>query len=155
MRVIPVVNSLLAIGYKHDADDLSHLKLQKLLYFLHGHYLAKTGKNLVDDDFVAWEYGPVNPSLYYKLRRHGSRPINDYILEKKSDSDPEKAYFINKNAIPEFWETLDEVWEKYGHYSATQLSTLTHQQGTPWSKTIRNEIINNELIKNYFQNNNL
>ncbi|MFD2419431.1 Panacea domain-containing protein [Amycolatopsis pigmentata] len=50
-----------------EADDeatLSNLKLQKLLYYAQGHYLALTGRPLFDDEIQAWSHGPVVPAVY-------------------------------------------------------------------------------------------
>jgi uncharacterized phage-associated protein len=40
-------------------DVISNLKLQKLLYYAQGFYLAIYGKALFEEDIVAWEHGPV------------------------------------------------------------------------------------------------
>ena len=47
---------------------MSHLKLQKLLYFVQGYHLAYFGKPLFEDDFEAWVHGPVSRKLFEKHR---------------------------------------------------------------------------------------
>lgn len=56
----------LIINYFNEQEEpyISNLILNKLLYFAQGHCLAETGRPLFDDDFEAWEYGPVIPSFY-------------------------------------------------------------------------------------------
>lgn len=152
MRVIPVTNSILAIGNSEKTNDLTHLKLQKILYFLHGHYLAETGEPLIDDNFEAWPYGPVVPSLYSELKHYGPRLIDEYIFERKTGEEKPSAYFISKEHRPEFWDILKKVWAKYNKYSASQLSSMTHEPGTPWSISPKNFAIDNELIKRHFKN---
>lgn len=44
---------------------ISNLKLQKLLYFSWLEYYRKTCALLFEEEFQAWKYGPVVPSVYY------------------------------------------------------------------------------------------
>ncbi len=53
-----IARCLLARAHEED-ELLSHLKLQKLLYFCQGFTLAMTGKPLFSEAIVAWEHGPV------------------------------------------------------------------------------------------------
>ena len=43
---------------------MSHLKLQKLLYYMQALHLAYFDQPLVNDDFQAWLHGPVSRILY-------------------------------------------------------------------------------------------
>ena len=43
-----------------DSEYITNLKLQKLLYYAQGCYLAKYDKVLFKDDFVAWEHRTSN-----------------------------------------------------------------------------------------------
>ena len=45
-------------------DDLTNMKLNKLLYFAQGYYLKKYGRPLFDNAIEAWEHGPVVPEVY-------------------------------------------------------------------------------------------
>src|ERR1041385_1190632 len=53
------------------------LKMQKLVYFAHGWYLAFTGKPLLNEFVEAWQYGPVIPDLYHAFKHYGSQPITE------------------------------------------------------------------------------
>ena len=49
--------------------QLTNLQVQKMLYLAHMNYVGKTsGKPLIDGNFEAWIYGPVNREVYNKLR---------------------------------------------------------------------------------------
>jgi uncharacterized phage-associated protein len=50
---------------------LSNLKLQKLLYYAQGHYLATAGQPLFDDRIQAWSHGPVVPTVYHEYKKFG------------------------------------------------------------------------------------
>ena len=52
---------------------VSNLKMQKILYLAHLDYMGKNNERLVESSFEAWDYGPVQPELYHKLKRFGAR----------------------------------------------------------------------------------
>ena len=118
-------------------DVITNLKAQKLLYYAQGISLAKTGKALFDDDFVAWQHGPVVPALYRTLKQFGSSQIelpDDLDLDKFDD---------------EQMDILISVYKTYGQYSAWKLRDMTHQE-EPWKNTRIDEIISKEAIQNFF-----
>ena len=122
-----------------DSEYITNLKLQKLLYYAQGCYLAKFDKNLFNEDFLAWEHGPVIKSIYEKYKINGSSGIQ-YNEDYKDIVDEETKEFLEK------------VYQYFGQYSAWKLRDMTHQE-KPWLETDRNKIISKELIKNYFKNN--
>ena len=73
-----VANYFLRLG-RDSGEEITPLKIQKLVYIAHGYHLAFTasdnspnGLPLVDDEFAeAWQYGPVFPSLYHHFKRFG------------------------------------------------------------------------------------
>src|SRR3569833_2250149 len=54
---------------------LSNLKLQKLLFFVHGQFLLEVGEPLIDGEFEAWQHGPVHPVVYAAFKDWGPRDI--------------------------------------------------------------------------------
>lgn len=48
-------------------EYITHLKLQKLLYFAQGCYSAMEGKPLFKEKIYAWAHGPVVSAIYPKL----------------------------------------------------------------------------------------
>lgn len=150
---------------KADAEGapLSPMKLQKLVYLAHGWYLAVTAAPLLDELVEAWQYGPVIPSIYHEFKEFGSGPIKgraqDVVAEGSS------IRFVTPSLEeqdvrdhPQTREILDRVWKVYSTYSAGQLSTMTHQAGTPWRKTwddmgdtkFKNQKIENGDIEKHF-----
>ncbi len=120
-----------------DSEYITNLKLQKLLYYAQGYFLAKKNTSLFEDDFLAWEHGPVIRKIYNKYRTNGSSGI-------KYDKD------FNANIDNETERILEEVYNEYGQYTAWKLRNMTHEE-EPWKTTPRNEIISKEKIKNYFK----
>ena len=128
------------------SEFLSQLKLQKLTYLAHGWHLAIENSPLVSEDVQAWDNGPVFRSIWDSIRDFG-RDEEGYILN--SGRKPFKA------ELGEFeQELIYRIWERYGDYSATKLSSITHQPNTPWAQTYfergRNQIIKNDIIEKHF-----
>lgn len=100
-------------------DDMTHLKLQKLIYFAQAWHLANLGKPLFEEDMEAWAHGPVVPSVWheYKGYQWESIPSGD-----DADVDNNVAAYLEK------------IYRKYGEYSGKALERLTHSH-EPWLKT--------------------
>lgn len=97
------------------------MKLIKLVYIAHGWHLGLTGKPLIPEAVMAWRYGPVVQSVYHQFKHFGSGQVTAPCGSKPPIFDEDSRRTL-----------LDRVWEKYGHLNGLQLSTLTHQQGSPW-----------------------
>ena len=74
-----------------------------------------------------WKFGPVFPSLYYELKYHGGNSI----------STPEKDNLVGPAPMIDRTDMgtrslIQQVWDKFHHTTAMQLSTKTHRTGTPW-----------------------
>jgi len=114
--------------------DLTPMKLIKMVYIAHGWYLAYTDEPLIGDGVQAWKYGPVIPSLYDHFKRYRDNQITSveqaYVPEMRGFAIP--AVRDDDVKVKQF---LDNVWDAYSGYSAIQLSTMTHQPGTPWYET--------------------
>jgi len=103
-------------------NDLTNLKLQKLLYFFQVESIKNNGKALFDDKIEAWQYGPVVPSIYNELSQFGAYVITDFDTDTTASNDLSdgECSFINK------------MFEKYNKYSAWALVQMTHKKGSPW-----------------------
>ena len=124
-------------------NDLTNLKLQKLLYFAQGKFLATTGNPLFNEQIEAWVLGPVVRSVYDEFKSCGSFPITAFDGKVKKSSLPAN---IDKFLI--------NVWEEFGRYSANYLVDLTHKEGSPWETVYtkdKNSDIPFELMTKYFR----
>lgn len=128
------------LSIKTVGTPIDKTSLNKLLYFAQGHALVELNHELFVDQIDAWQYGPVVPDVYTNfdniVDQAKSNGISDIVLS------PEEIDFIM------------DVWEQYGHYTATELVKLTHKKNTPWSNVYkpdeRNSHIPQVLIKDYF-----
>lgn len=120
------------------AEYISNLKLQKLLYYAQGCFLAITDKPLFDDKILAWQHGPVVEKIYHKYKCNGAEGI-------PFDEDFDFSKFSKKEN-----ELLEEVYNEFGQYSAWKLRNMTHNE-TPWKETKQNDVIDLDKIKDYFK----
>lgn len=108
----------------------AQMKLQKLVYIAHGWHLAIQGTPLIEDEFPqAWDNGPVFRNLWDAIRLNGyslslTEPaqVND-----RSGNPPQSKLSPNEHKL------IEAVWQRYGRYSARELSDMTHMPGTPWT----------------------
>lgn len=129
------------------------MQLVKLVYISHGWYLGLTGKPLINEAVEAWKYGPVIPSIYHSFKKYGNNSITEQELDIVGFS-----YVNTEIKDLNKMRFLDKVWDVYKQFNGPQLSTLTHENGTPWFITWHNNggqhqksvTIPNDLIKDHY-----
>ena len=103
---------------EEEPDYLTHLRLQKLLYFAQGWSLAMRNKPLFKERIEAWANGPVVPEVYHEFKGNGDRPIDpDQTPTAQMLSDDEREF-------------LESLWHGYKKYSASSLREMTHKHAT-------------------------
>ncbi|MGV3630916.1 MAG: Panacea domain-containing protein [Bacteroidota bacterium] len=105
-------------------DEITPMKLVKLVYISHGWHLALSGEPLLNEKVQAWKYGPVVSSVYHRFKRYGVSNI-----DKLEVGDFGELLIVKDPDVAGF---LDKIWELYGKMNGVQLSALTHQTDTPW-----------------------
>lgn len=103
--------------------NLTNLKLQKLLYMAQMLYLGRTNSRLTDTNFEAWDYGPVSPNLYHKVKMFGNTPIEDVFFDARNfkQDDPRRG-------------VLDEVCDKLLEKRSAELVDITHWPEGAWAR---------------------
>jgi uncharacterized phage-associated protein len=144
IKIIPPYSSIaVANWFIKNVEPITPLKLQKLIYFAHGWNLALRDCPLIDELVEAWEYGPVIPNVYHEFKEFGNRPITTLgtafdILQDSTIPMGQRVIFVTPQLPKEDGKTtglLLKIKEVYGKYTGGQLSTMTHQPGTPWFAT--------------------
>lgn len=103
-----------------DELEITVTKLNKLLYYSQGTFLAALGKELFVEDIEAWHYGPVVPSVYHQYKDiNKGMPIQSPSRE------------ISLNLSENELELLEETLTYFGQYSASYLTNMTHNEA-PW-----------------------
>ncbi len=57
-NVFDVADFFIQMTNHSEDDQITNLKLNKLLYYAQGAFLARTGKPLFENNMEAWTYGP-------------------------------------------------------------------------------------------------
>lgn len=101
--------------------QLSNLQLQKMLYMADMNFVGKYGERLVDENFEAWDYGPVLPSLYHKVKGFGAKAVPNVFW----GSAPVKG----REA-----KILQTAWDKLQTMTPGELVENTHWVDGAWAK---------------------
>lgn len=146
-----IANFFLKKGKKD--KQMTQMKLNKLVYFAQGWYLAINDKPLFDEDVQAWQHGPVIPSLYHEFKHFGAGQITPK-THSIQWNDEDGLYYKNiEEADTDTKIILDKIWSLFGEYSGWELRNLTHQDDTPWSKadkSYHSSTIDKDSIKKFY-----
>lgn len=143
LNSIDVANFFIDLAKSDPYNDMTNIRVNKMLFFAQGWSLARRGKALFKEDFRAWQYGPVAQNVYFAFQPCGNQKIVDF--SGQFDSDKFSAEEI---------ELLLDVSREYDKYSTTKLVNMTHAKGTPWQQVYReheNNVITKESIREYFK----
>jgi uncharacterized phage-associated protein len=123
---------------QESGELITNLKLQKLLYYAQGYYLALFGEPLFADEISAWPNGPVVKSVYEEFKDFGDKPIP--VIEKVPKL-PDQAT-----------EVLRNVLQSHGQYSAWKLRDMTHKE-LPYLAAAKHQhhTISPERMQDYFR----
>jgi len=133
-----VADYFLATGDDEAGDDITNLKLQKLLYYAQGFHLAMQDGLLFAEPIEAWDLGPVVPPVYHLHKSCGRHPLG-----RPAAFDPEEL-------APETIEILEAVRRVYGQFSPWKLCDMTHAKDSPWDLTPKNRTMHPDLIRAHF-----
>lgn len=157
-KALAVANYMIQRGIDAQAP-LTQMKLQKLIYFSHGWNLALYDRPLIDATFQAWKYGPVIPAVYHEFKEYGVLGITalgtEILVSPTHVFSWYSPQIVDETGMVK--PLLDKIWDVFGSYSGTQLSNMTHANGSPWRIMYdtnpggRDIEIPNDLIKNYFK----
>jgi len=138
-NVSDVANAYLWLDRQDDEEGISNLKLQKLVYYAQGFFLAIFDRPLFEDKIEAWTHGPVVPALYHKYKNYGrcAIPLDegfDYGALSKDEA-----------------ELVEEVHRVFGQFSAWKLREMTHSE-PPWRNHEASAgVIPQEELRDYFK----
>lgn len=143
---IHMANVLNVAAYIVDKiDNLTTMKLQKLVYYCQAWSLAWDDIPLFEEDFEAWANGPVCPELFEKHRGR-------FVIDKSFLSEYKNCEFSEEQK-----NTMDLVLDFYGDREPHWLSELTHKEA-PWRNARMgvapgercNNIITKENMREYY-----
>ncbi len=113
-----IADYFLSLQDEEAGDGISNLKLQKLLYYAQGCFVALCGaqKPLFKEKIYAWDLGPVVPEIYRTYKEHGRNALP---IKERPILDEDVVAFLNR------------TYEVFGKFSAWKLSQLSHRED-PW-----------------------
>lgn len=110
-----------------NCGGISHMKLQKLVFYSYGWWLAYDADPLMNEGPEVWKFGPVFSSLYNVMSPFGSNPFTATQRDRPFVPAPLISEEDNRTN-----ELISWVWDRYGGLSSFTLSDETHKPGTPW-----------------------
>lgn len=136
-----IANHIIAVCQKRD-EEISNLKLQKLIYYAQAWHLAFYDRPLFRDRVEAWIHGPVVPLVFREFKGYGWKPIS----ASASPMLPDRTKLH-----------LREVLRVYGKFDALTLERMTHQE-SPWRNARNglapdepsNRVITHEAMKKFY-----
>lgn len=117
-----------------NGTPVSNLQLQKILFFAQCEYMSSHEyRTLFDDDFEAWQYGPVVPSVYRTYSVFGGSPIWKAAEYREFD------YFgCNSAAVVALaGDELDSVVRtvrKWACLPSWEIVNCSHRKGGAWDR---------------------
>ncbi|PZL71703.1 hypothetical protein CI088_11930 [Enterococcus plantarum] len=129
-------------------ENLTQMKLHKLMYYAQGVNLAVFSNRLFDEDLLAWKHGPVVRSVYDRFQ--GLKELDVTVDDEQLENYEEIANDSNSRMV------LEAVYEQYGGFSAGQLRNMTHSE-KPWIEARDSgedsPILDDDTIEQYFKEN--
>jgi uncharacterized phage-associated protein len=101
---------IIGLAAARGVNDISNLKLQKLVYYSQAWHLALFGTVLFPDPIEAWVHGPVIRGVFTKYKYGNLEPAR---FDLAADSH------------------LVDVFDAYGNFAGSQLERMTHSE-KPW-----------------------
>lgn len=103
---------------------LSNLRLQKLMYLAQMIHMGRfNGRPLFEGSFEAWDYGPVEPQLYHKVKTFGAGAVQDVFRKALTFKEDDKRRKV-----------MDDVIERFSSFTAGDLVEITHWDEGAWAK---------------------
>lgn len=127
------INSSIIADFFLTKSELTPKKIQKLVYYAYSWFIALNNQNANQIDNVlfnevpeAWIHGPVFPTLYVRFKDYNWNEV---------PKNEENIIFENDDLM----SFLNDIWAKFGIYSADELEYMTHQE-TPWLNARKNTV---------------
>ena len=137
---------VLAKALRHMAvieeKELTQSQIQCILYIAYGVRLAQKGERLMAEHPQMWQYGPVFPRAYNRLR--------------KDSDDGFEEYDSLRNEHPDVFRYLTNCFRRYAWTKACILVSPHIADGSPWSDTRKSNPdswgarIEDSLIREWF-----
>jgi putative zinc finger/helix-turn-helix YgiT family protein len=148
LSIPPITQKKLEIVVEYllfECQDITHLALQKALYYVQGFHKAFFGSFIFEEDCEAWVHGPVYRDIYRRFSGYCYDPIG-------SVEQPDTSAMSAEEKV-----LLDSIVKHICCYSGKTLESFTHGE-MPWISTrgnlpanaSTNKVIPKQMIGEYF-----
>ncbi len=132
---------------------MSHLKLQKLLYYCDAYHLAYFDEPIINEEFEAWVHGPVCRIVFDQLK---DKSILYSDLSFDESSEPEKE--LEKVLTSSQMGLINEILKTISPWEDLELEAATHRE-SPWISARKNlgpadrcaHVISKEEMRLYYK----
>lgn len=125
-------------------DALTHLKVQKLLFYCVGAAMAFDSEGLLGGEipFQPWAHGPVNVSVWHELKDYKGAPIPRQAFARQAACE-----YPGSAELPMKWALMI-----YGALDAWKLRQQSHLE-QPWvdAHTNKRHLIGADVLKEHFK----
>lgn len=128
---------------KKNEIPLTHLKLQKILYYIQAEFIVKFDMPCFEEGIFAWRHGPVIGEVYQEFKYFGGSVLNSVDLES------ELIYMTDDELT-----IIEQVTNLHVHKNVWKLVNETHNEIWTQEKCLAQEEITKEEIKVFFLNRN-
>lgn len=129
--------------------ECTQLKLQKLVYFCYADYLVRTGRPVIAEQPMPFQYGPVFESLREEYKQYHDEKIPADRSQRKQNAILSRYYAADNNL--DIYASFNGTLERYGNKTASELVELTHKPNSPWNiaKSENQKYISKDTILKY------
>ncbi len=154
IKVIGTLNAQLLADYiLQKYGPMSHLKLQKLLYYCESYHLAYFDTSLIPEQFEAWAHGPVCREVFNNLKGDSLLYAD---LGFNGGHNPERT--IKSSLNNDQMQLLTDVLSELSTWTGLELETATHKE-YPWNEARKGYApgdrcavkISKETMRNYYK----
>lgn len=135
-------------------NEVSNLKLQKLLYYVQAAFLVDKDKRCFKEPIIAWEYGPVVEDVYKAYKSYGRGLITDPQEDTKCLTFDSKIMKIVYQEIEKIEKEdrliINNVVDAYADVTNPFVLVKKTHTESPWKDTDINKEITIEKIRDYY-----
>ena len=136
-------------------QTITNMALNKIVYFIHCDYLMEFDEPLVGAKIEAWQHGPVFREIYHQFKKWNDNPIAGRATSVSPLSGEVEIASVTFGTEERL--KINELIDRYVHFSAAHLRALSHISGGPWDAVWQHSgranpgmQITNELIEKLY-----
>ncbi|AGL90859.1 Panacea domain-containing protein [Candidatus Phytoplasma australiense] len=123
---------------KHqNKDDFTRMKIQKLVFLTYCKYLLKYNIPMFENDFEAWEEGPISLPLYLEQIKYPTKFDKTITFSQKYDENK-----FTKEHI----QIMNRILKKHGSKPLRRIYDFIHKENGPWRISYKKKDVSQNSI---------